>query len=220
MSTTLLYFLLISGLCHGQEPTAKKVIRAMDKDISNHIDWDDWDTWSKLMGKFFTSDMVYDTNYYDGNQMGNGTGIWSWWLREHIPINQAFDNQTFNQIIFAAEENTATTTTYAIAPWTKGPFVGQPPPNRIVRYRIFDFYRMKNDKICYNWMILDTVHLLFEAGHNVLPRNKNPLKQGWVRPPNAMDGIPAPLSCTVNPQDSILAKVCNVQYTNTSPSLY
>ena len=56
-------------------------------------------------------------------------------------------------------------------------------------------------------MILDTVHLLHEAGYDVLPNNKSPLKQGWVRPPNAMDGIPAPLSITVNPHDSIIAKV-------------
>ena len=56
-------------------------------------------------------------------------------------------------------------------------------------------------------MILDTVHLLHEAGYDVLPNNKSPLKQGWVRPPNSMDGIPAPLSITVNPQDSIIAKV-------------
>ena len=61
-------------------------------------------------------------------------------------------------------------------------------------------------------MILDTVHLLHEAGYNVLPNNKSPLKQGWVRPPNAMDGIPAPLSITVNPQDSIIAKVKHNDY--------
>ena len=56
-------------------------------------------------------------------------------------------------------------------------------------------------------MILDTVHLLYEAGFDVLPNNINPLKQGWVRPPNSMDGIPAPLSITVNPEDTIISKV-------------
>ena len=56
-------------------------------------------------------------------------------------------------------------------------------------------------------MILDTTHLLYEAGYDVLPNNINPLKQGWVRPPNAMDGIPAPLSITVNPEDTIISKV-------------
>ena len=56
-------------------------------------------------------------------------------------------------------------------------------------------------------MILDSVHLMYEAGYNVLPNNLNPLKQGWVRPPNAMDGIPAPLSVTVNTEDSIISKV-------------
>ena len=73
--------------------------------------------------------------------------FFSWWLREHIPINEAFDNQTFTQIIFAAEDDTATHTTYAIAPWTKGPFIGLKPPQKVVRYRIFDFYKLKNGKI-------------------------------------------------------------------------
>ena len=71
----------------------------------------------------------------------------SWWLREHIPINEAFDNQTFTQIIFAAEDDAATHTTYAIAPWTKGPFIGLNPPQKVVRYRIFDFYQLRNGKI-------------------------------------------------------------------------
>ena len=68
--------------------------------------------------------------------------VFSWYDREHIPINLAFDNQIFNQIIFASEELTATTTTYAVAPWTKGPFLGVAAPKKVVRYRIFDFYRM------------------------------------------------------------------------------
>ena len=56
-------------------------------------------------------------------------------------------------------------------------------------------------------MILDSVLMLYEAGHNVLPNNMNPLKQGWVAPPTTMDGIPAPLSITVNPEDTVIAKV-------------
>ena len=130
----------------------------------------------------------------------------SWWDREHIPINEAFDNQTFNQMIFAAEEDYATTTTYAIAPWDKGSFFGVPAPNKLVRYRIFDFYIMREDKIWYNWMILDSIHLLYQAGYDVLPNNLTPLKQGESRVPNAMDGLPAPWSRSVNPQDSLIAK--------------
>ena len=127
--------------------------------------------------------------------------------REHIPINEAFDNQTFHQMIFAAEEDFATTTTYAIAPWTKGEFFGVPAPNKIVRYRIFDFYIMREDKIWYNWMILDAVHLLYQAGYDILPNNNSPLKQGWSLPPKAMDGLPAPWSRIVKPEDSKTAKV-------------
>ena len=54
---------------------------------------------------------------------------------------------------------------------------------------------------------MDTVHLLYHAGYDVLPHNRNPLKQGLVYPPMAMDGLPAPLTRTVNPEDTMIAKV-------------
>lgn len=56
-------------------------------------------------------------------------------------------------------------------------------------------------------MILDAVHLLYQAGYDVLPNNPCPLKQGWVRPPNAMDGFPAPISALTDPTDSAISKV-------------
>ena len=89
----------------------------------------------------------------------------------------------------------------------QGPFFGVDAPNKIVRYRIFDFYIMREDKIWYNWMILDAVHLLYQAGYDILPNNITPLKQGWSLPPRAMDGLPAPVSRAVNPDDSPVAKV-------------
>ena len=60
------------------DPYAKVLVHAMDKEISDHIAWDNWPKWSQLMAKYFTQDMVYDTNYFDGTNkyMGNGTGIW------------------------------------------------------------------------------------------------------------------------------------------------
>ena len=73
--------------------------------------------------------------------------FFSWFDREHLPINLAFDNETFNPFIFASEEETATSTTYAIAPWTKGPFFGVGPAHKIIRYRDVDFYQMKDGKI-------------------------------------------------------------------------
>ena len=61
----------------NSDPHAKEVIRAMDKAISDHVAWNDWSKWSQIMGQYFTQDMVYDTNYFDGNNkyLGNGTGI-------------------------------------------------------------------------------------------------------------------------------------------------
>ena len=75
------------------------------------------------------------------------------------------------QIIFAAEETTATTTTYANTNW-KGPFCSMDPSSIMMptTMRILDFYRMKGNKIQYNWMMIDTVDLMRQAGRQVLPR--------------------------------------------------
>ena len=40
------------------EPRAKRVIRTMDRVISDHIDWDDYDAWSKIMERFFVPSMI------------------------------------------------------------------------------------------------------------------------------------------------------------------
>ena len=70
----------------------------MDKDISNHIAWDNWEKWNECMSKYFTQDMIYDTNWSPDNTMNNSTGIREWWDAEYIPYNLAFDNTTFNQV--------------------------------------------------------------------------------------------------------------------------
>merc|ERR1712244_118761 len=92
VSPVVLFSLLVSTLVVRADPLAKEVIRAMDQVISDHVEWDNWDKWSEIMAEFFTADMIYDTN---------------WSPDEHIPYNMAF----------AAEETTATTTTYANTRW-------------------------------------------------------------------------------------------------------
>jgi len=189
------------------DPKAKCVIRAMDKVISDHVAWDDWPAWEALMKQFFTEDMIYDSNYTPNEDLGNSTGIREWFDREHIPYNLAFDNCTFSQMIFASEEETATTTTYAKATWKGdlGTIPGSKLAGKEVTIRIYDFYIMEGEKIFYNWMLLDTVGLMLEAGYRVLP--ESPLRENWVQPPSAMDGIPAPISRLVDPVDSLRAKV-------------
>merc|ERR1719295_268444 len=112
------------------------------------------------MAQFFTEDMIYDTNYSPDETLGNSSGIEEW-----------FNKATFTQMIFASEEETATTTTYAKALW-KGDLSTIPGSNRVgeeVTVRIFDFYQMREDKIYYNWMLLDMVQIMYYAGFRVLP---------------------------------------------------
>ena len=108
-------------------------------------------------------------------------------------------------MIFASEETTATTTTYANSQW-KGPFCTVKPSTDMMpaTMRIFDFYLMRGDHIFYNWMMIDTVDLMLQAGVRALP--KSPLREGFVRPPNAMDGIPAPISRISSMDDAAIAK--------------
>ena len=79
------------------------------------------------------------------------------------------------QMIFAAEETTATTTTYANAKW-KAPFCTAEPSEdwMSVTMRIYDFYLMRGNKIWYNWMLIDVVDLMLQAGHQVLPKVNSP----------------------------------------------
>ena len=51
-----------------------------------------------------------------------------------------------------------------------------------VTMRIFDFYLMRGDKIFYNWMIIDTVDLMLQAGVRALPKVK---RRPW--PSNNLD---------------------------------
>merc|ERR1719461_1498590 len=151
--------------------------------------------------------MIYDTNYTPNEDLNNSTDLGMWIDKEVIPYFVAFGNVTFNQLFFVAEEETATTTTYAKTTW-RGDIGTVPGSNKFgqeTTHRIYDFYIMRDDKIRYDWMLLDMVEIMFEAGYRVLPKSE--LREGWVAPPAAMDGIPAPISRLVNPMDGPNSKI-------------
>lgn len=74
-------------------------------------------------------------------------------------------------MIFAGEEATATITAYANTKW-KDAFCSINPPKYMMPVTImhWDFYLMREDKIRYNWMLIDVVDLMRQAGHQVLPK--------------------------------------------------
>ena len=47
----LLFLTLVFWKTSNADPHSKEVIRAMDKIISKHISWNDWDEWNALMQK-------------------------------------------------------------------------------------------------------------------------------------------------------------------------
>jgi len=191
------------------DPKAKCVIRAMDQ-VFMDLDpaaWNNKTAWLIILSEFYTEDMVYDTNYTPNSDLNNSTDLDMWIDKEVIPYFVAFGNVTFNQMIFASEDETATTTTYAKTTWRGdiGTVPGSEKLGQETTHRIYDFYMMREDKICYNWMLLDMVEIMYSAGYQVLPKSE--LREGWVAPPAAMDGIPAPVSRLVDPLDGPTAKI-------------
>ena len=63
----------------------------------------------------------------------------------------------------------------------------------------------------YNWMLLDTVHLMLQSGYRVLPQPHLP--EGLHLPPRAMDGISAPISRYTDPTHASISKVSTVAKT-------
>jgi predicted ester cyclase len=189
----------------SRDPLGKRIVKAMDATISNHVAWNNFTEWNAVQEQFFTKDMMYNT--VDGfPKNGQLKGLRDWFDGEHMPWNNAFWPVTFNQMIFLGEEFSGSTTTYANAEWI-GP-LGQLSPGlaigRNAMVRICDFYHLIPDstskfgvRIKENWMMIDMVDLMMQAGRRVLP--KAALPEGWVQPPKAVDGTPAPNSYFVNP---------------------
>jgi len=185
----------------GTLPLSKKIIKSMDDLISDHVDTFDWDAWSALMQPFWTEDMVYDTNWCDTpDVLGNSSGLREWFDHEHVPWNIAFPNATFNQLLFLGEDLTASTTTYASVFWAED-LAGITATERPATVRIFDFYLIdgEQEKIKYNWMILDLVDLMHQSLGDARVIPKPTLREGWVQGPRAMDGTPAPISEYTDP---------------------
>jgi len=186
------------------DPAGKAVVKRMDELIADHVQWNNWTQWSALQRPYWTTDMTYDTvDSGVPGVLGNSTGLRQWYDSEHIPFNRAFKSCAFSQMIFVGDAATASTTTYGNA-LMQADFGAIKNTGKLMTIRICDFYRMEGNRIAYNWMMLDMVDLMLQAGYRVLP--KAPLREQWVQPPNTMDGIPAPLSRVTTPEESRAAR--------------
>ena len=182
-------------------PAAKAVVEAMDAIIAQHIATYDWEAWRVAMAPFWAEDFVYDST------IGTGVtkGLRPWFFGEHVTWNDAFSPVHFTQLVFAGEDLTATTTTYATVTW-RGPFGGIAPSNRSHRIRICDFYHMEAGpkgtppRIRTNYMMLDVADLLRAAGKRVLPHSPSLPDDGLFLPPRSMEGVPMPLSAFTPPE--------------------
>jgi len=185
-------------------PKVKCIVNGMLEVITQHIAWDDWESWYEVMREFWTEDMVYDSNWTPNGQFSNNSGLQEFFDNEHIPFNLAFDNTTFSTMIWIGAEDTASLIAYGKAKWRGdlGTVPGSQHTGQEVTIWDLDFYRIDKTKgkISYNWCLIDFVDLMRQVGYQVLP--KPALREGFMLPPSALDGIPAPISRLVRPQDT------------------
>jgi len=188
---------------------SKCITAGMNNIITDHIAWDDWEGWYEVMKDFWTEDMIYDSNWTPNGDFSNNTGLREFFDNEHIPFNLAFDNATFSKMIWVGEEYTSSYLWYAKSVWIGD--LGTVPGSQHIGQEAtiwdLDFYQIDEEsgtKISYNWCLIDFVDLMRQLGYQVLP--KPALREGFMLPPRAMDGIPAPITRLVNPEDSIISK--------------
>ena len=188
-------------------PRSKCIVNEMQVVIEKHIAWDDWENWYEAMKDYWTEDMVYDSNWTPNGDFGNSSGLEDWFNSEHIPFNLAFDNTSFTTMVWIGGEDTASLIAYGKARWhgDLGTVPGSDHLGLEVTIWDLDFYKIddQEEAISYNWCLIDFVDLMRQVGYQVLP--KPALREGFMLPPRAMDGIPAPVSRLVSPQDSHLS---------------
>ena len=215
MLLQILFILLPSCLCVDTEecqalgnPQAKCIIDGMLEVIEDHVAWDDWDAWYEIMKEFWTEDMVYDSNWTPNGDFSNNSGLQEFFDNEHIPFNLAFDNTTFAKMLWIGGEDTASLIAYGKAIWIGdlGTVPGSQHAGQEVTIWDLDFYQIDpaGEKISYNWCLIDFIDLMRQLGYQVLP--KPALREGFMLPPAAMDGIPAPISRLVKPEDTVISQ--------------
>jgi len=186
---------------HGY-PRSKCIVDEMAGVLEKHIE--DLEDWCEAMKDYWTEDMVYDSNWTPNQDFGNSTGLEEWFYREHIPFIHTFPNTSFTTFIWIGGEDTASLLAYGKARWRGdlGTVPGSQHTDLVATIWDLDFYRINDEQeaISYNWCLIDFVDLMLQVGYQVLP--KPSLREGFMLPPSAMDGIPAPVSRLVSPQDT------------------
>jgi len=107
-------------------------------------------------------------------------------------------------MIVAGDGKTATSKTYAKGIW-RAPLGPLQPTQTATTVRICDFYLLEGSRIAHNWMMIDMLDLLRQAGKTPLALSGQP--QGISLPPASMDGIPAPISSFVTPAQTSASMV-------------
>jgi len=149
--------------------------------------WKNYTSYHDTMTRYFSGTFVYTPAY----GLPETVGMREWYYGEYAQWFVAFPDVYFNQIIFLGDSSAASSRTYSLGVW-KGQLGPLMPTKRLATANICDMYLVRDGRITHDWMMLDMLDLMRQAGH--VPLSLSPLPQGKVAPPAGMDGLPAPLS--------------------------
>jgi len=197
--------------CLPTDPVSKSTVCEMDHVIVDlGAGWKNYSAWYAAMEPYWTPDFIYTPAL----GINETRGLKEWYYGEYADWSLAFPEVFFNQMIFAGSNTTATSKTYAKGVW-KAPLGPLQPTQQVTSVRICDFYLLDGPRIQHNWMMIDMLDLLRQAGKT--PLKLSGLPQGIAYPPQSMDGIPAPISNFVTAKQSgaseaLLAKLLAAEW--------
>jgi len=190
------------------EPLGKKMVRYFDGYLMARAGVDENATFQANVNRALSSDVMFESIGFGPGGLPLVTVGRKAWTNsgEEEQFRKAFGStELFTQMMFFGEDDTATTTSYGTLLWS-GELFGIPAPNKWIELRVCDFYKIKNDPqgihnglITYNFMMIDWADVMHRSGHAVLPPAT--LEDGFVLPPSANDGVPAPFSILAQSRD-------------------
>ena len=132
----------------------KQLVADMVDGLNDHI--------IEGMEQYWTEDMVW----YGPAGIGTKRGLKDFQENHQTPFLHAFSDKQANDKIRIAEGDYVAATGYQDATHT-GDYLGIPASGKRVKIRYMDFWRVEEDKLVENWVLIDLLDFLEQVGYDV-----------------------------------------------------
>ncbi len=148
----------------------KALVARMIEALNDHVIEGQEDYWSK------------DMRWYGPAGIGTKVGLEEFQDEHQRPFLHAFpDKEAFDEIRIAEDDYVAASGRQEVT--HSGDWLGIPATGKRVNIRYMDFWRVENDKLVENWVLIDILDFLEQLGYNL----KNVLKFIGSKDPSFFD---------------------------------